>query len=223
MKSRSFQTMKQKIYFAIMSVFLMSEIFITGHIINYEALFRDKYIIAGKMPSYVYPGLQHSLLVLSALFIILIIGIFARNKLPGYTWIFFFIVCVFVSIYSILTAVRAYNFMKRYEPEGRIMQSTTLEDLNLLYNSQESIAIYFKKDDCPACISIEGELSAYFRDNNVDYICYSTTMDKESRPDYLQEQLSKYGIQSVPSIVFLENGKITEKWEYEDIEKRMYD
>lgn len=222
MSSRGFQVKKQKIYFAVIIVSLMSEIFITGHIINYEAFFRDKYVIAGKMPSYVYPGLQYSLFVLCILLVLLIIGIFLRGKLPVYSWVIFSAVCLLVSIYSILTAVRSYNFMERYEPEGTIMQGTTLEDLSLIYNSQKSIAIYFKKDDCPACISIEGGLASYFRENNVDYVCYSTTMDKELRPDYLHEQLMKYGIQSVLSIVFLENGKVTEKWEYEDIEKRLY-
>ena len=34
--------------------------------------------------------------------------------------------------------------MERYEPEGTIMQGTTLEDLSLIYDSHESIAIYFK-------------------------------------------------------------------------------
>lgn len=167
MKTRKILAMKQKIYFAVLSVFLMSEIFITGHIINYEALFRDKYIIAGELPAYVNPGLLNSLMVLCTLFIILIIGIFARNKLPGYAWIIFFIVCVSVGIYSILTAVRSYNFMKSYESERKIMQSTILDDLSLLFNSKESIAISRKNDDCPACISIEGDLSAYFKENNV--------------------------------------------------------
>lgn len=184
MSSRGFQVKKQKIYFAVIIVSLMSEIFITGHIINYEAFFRDKYVIAGKMPSYVYPGLQYSLFVLCILLVLLIIGIFLRGKLPVYSWVIFSAVCLLVSIYSILTAVRSYNFMERYEPEGTIMQGTTLEDLSLIYNSQKSIAIYFKKDDCPACISIEGGLASYFRENNVDYVCYSTTMDKELRPDY---------------------------------------
>ena len=39
MSSRGFSGKKQKIYFAVIIVSLMSEIFITGHIINYECFF----------------------------------------------------------------------------------------------------------------------------------------------------------------------------------------
>lgn len=48
MSSRGFQVKKQKIYFAVIIVSLMSEIFITGHIINYEAFFVINMLLRGK-------------------------------------------------------------------------------------------------------------------------------------------------------------------------------
>lgn len=47
MSSRGFQVKKQKIYFAVIIVSLMSEIFITGHIINYEAFFVINMLLRG--------------------------------------------------------------------------------------------------------------------------------------------------------------------------------
>lgn len=201
-------------------VLILICLFISGRVIYNLGIFFDYYNVSGTIPNYVRPGSSLSFLLLSLglLVSVLFLCFYIYNKKISKVFLIIHIMAIIIIIfYSVVTAVRCTNYIERYAKEKGIEANCTLEDLGDVISSRKSGIIYFKRDDCSACLEIEEELKKYFEDNNCKYMCYSTTLDKNTRSEEMWEQLNNYGISLVPTLLYIEKGNIIYHYEGDEI------
>lgn len=86
-----------------------------------------------------------------------------------------------------------------------------------------TMTIYVSREDCPACITMEPVVRDFCRKKDMKMLYYDTIQDREKRKEYMDKVLDKYEIDSVPTIIVIENGKVEQKFDgdtmLEDFEK----
>lgn len=200
-------------------VLILICLFISGRI-NYNlGIFFDYYNVSGTIPNYVRIGSSLSFLLLSlGLLVSVLFLCFYTYKNISKVFLMIHIMAIIIIIfYSAVTAIRCTNYMEKYTRKKGIEANCTLEDLEDIITSRKNGIIYFKRDDCPACLEIEEELKKYLEDNNYKYMCYSTTLDKNTRLEEMWEQLDNYGISFVPTLLYIEKGNIIYHYEGNEI------
>lgn len=98
------------------------------------------------------------------------------------------------------------------------MTELTLEQLEarIELKTAKPLYLYIGRDDCPDCQKVHPRLTEINRDNHLGILSYSTSRDRESRPEKMYEILDRLQVDSVPMILILENGEVTERYSGED-------
>ena len=97
------------------------------------------------------------------------------------------------------------------------MQATSLEDLNLSIDEKRNEIIYFTRENCPSCSICSSKLKEFTEDKDIRISVYDSAVDRETREDLMSETLSRFGIETVPAILVLKNGQISERFDGENL------
>lgn len=76
--------------------------------------------------------------------------------------------------------------------------------------------LYIGRDDCPDCQKVLPKLTQVNHDNHLGILSYSTSQDRETRPEQMYELLDQLQVDSVPMILILENGEVTQRYSGDD-------
>lgn len=98
------------------------------------------------------------------------------------------------------------------------MKELTLEQLKARIEMTASRPqyIYIGRDDCPDCQKVFPSLTELNRKNHLQILSYSTSRDRESRPEEMYEVLDHLKVDSVPMILVLKAGEVTERYSGEE-------
>lgn len=100
----------------------------------------------------------------------------------------------------------------------KTMTELSLEQLETFINGNTSKEqyLYIGRDDCPDCQKIFPTLIELNHTYHLGMRSYSTSQDRESRPDEMYEILDYLQVDSVPMILILKNGKVSERYSGDD-------
>ena len=95
--------------------------------------------------------------------------------------------------------------------------------LNSLENSLEfeTALIYIEREGCPDCISTSRIISYLSKDYGVSIYKYNTIHDREKNSKKLDEILTLYNVELVPSVIIIQDGKHIKTLSGGDIEKEL--
>lgn len=98
------------------------------------------------------------------------------------------------------------------------MKELTLEQLaaRIEMNAARPQYLYIGRDDCPDCQEVLPKLTELNRENHLRILSYSTSQDRDSRPEQMYEVLDRLQVDSVPTVLVLEAGEVTERYSGED-------
>lgn len=98
-------------------------------------------------------------------------------------------------------------------------QEMTLDDLKNEFSGvdddTENYPIYFGRANCAACESFENKLESILSDENIATVmpAYYTSEDRDGeRSSEMYELLDDIGVESVPSVLVVENGHVLYNW-----------
>lgn len=98
------------------------------------------------------------------------------------------------------------------------MKELTLEQLKARTEMKSPMPqyLYIGRDDCPDCQKVLPELTVLNRKNHLRILYYSTSRDRESRPEQMYEVLGELQVDSVPMVLVLEAGEVTARYSGEE-------
>lgn len=101
---------------------------------------------------------------------------------------------------------------------GKKMTNLSLEQLETFIsgNSSKEQYLYIGRDDCPDCQKVLPTLTEINHTYRLDMRSYSTSQDRESRPEEMYEILDCLQVDSVPTILILKNGEVTKRYSGDD-------
>jgi predicted bacteriocin transport accessory protein len=79
-----------------------------------------------------------------------------------------------------------------------------------MIKDKKSAIIYIGRPNCSYCKKFNDKLSKYLIESNKTILYYNTIYDRENNIDAMKSTLNKLNVQTVPSIIKLNNGD-TEK------------
>ncbi|MED9966655.1 MAG: thioredoxin family protein [Blautia sp.] len=100
----------------------------------------------------------------------------------------------------------------------KTMKELTLEQLTarIEMNAARPQYLYIGRDDCPDCQKVLPELTELNREKHLQILSYSTSRDRDSRPEQMYEVLNHLQVDSVPTVLVLEAGEVTERYSGEE-------
>lgn len=100
----------------------------------------------------------------------------------------------------------------------KAMKELTLEQLTarIEMNSSRPQYLYIGRDDCPDCRKVLPELTKLNREKHLQILSYSTSQDRDFRPEQMYEVLDHLQVDSVPTVLVLEAGKVIERYSGEE-------
>lgn len=143
---------------------------------------------------------------------------YIRKKVMCKTNLIVFLLAVsFVS----LTTVKNYIY---YSQEIKLLEQnyierTFLDNIETILDSGTTATIYVGRADCDYCQEVDPLIRryAYYGQHKMYY--YDTFADREYNTEYMKLVLERLGVDSVPSIISIENGMVTQVMEYDEILK----
>lgn len=95
----------------------------------------------------------------------------------------------------------------------------SLDNLNDIIKSKKSQLIYIGRPNCPYCKNFDARLGEYLTNNNKTILYYNTIYDRENNNIEMTSTLNKLNVQTVPSIVKLDNGNVEKLITGDDIDE----
>lgn len=86
-----------------------------------------------------------------------------------------------------------------------------LESLQTLKVEEYSGAVLIERKGCPYCEKEVPSLERYLSGKQIGILYYDTAGDRETRREFVLEVMNQYQIESVPTLIILDNGIVTEK------------
>lgn len=80
----------------------------------------------------------------------------------------------------------------------------------------DTVFIYVGRDNCPDCEAFSPKLQAITEKEKLSVLYYSTSQDREKRPDEMYALLDEAKVTEVPVILELINGKISASYTGEE-------
>lgn len=190
------KTLNLKSKYNYLIIFSLIILFIFAFIINSEFVILRDYNL--------YP-IVNSFFIMILLIILLIFYMLNKNSL--------LVNRIYLFIISALTILLIFEFIrvKDYNNKVDYFDNNEISMVNMI-NSNENL-FYFYRDDCIFCNEIDEPLKTYIKDNDlfVYKIDTSKVIDKKV--------FDEIGLYAVPSIFYLENDKIVERYDYDEIKK----
>lgn len=88
----------------------------------------------------------------------------------------------------------------------------TLEEFDDYIHGKEqkdTFYIYVGRDDCPDCEAFSPKLQTIIKEEEISVLYYSTTKDREERPDEMYALLDEAKVTEVPVMLEVINGRIS--------------
>lgn len=146
-----------------------------------------------------------------------------RNKMSGNMTLWSFVVSVLlvaaVSICAAVCVAKAKDHYAEAHNESDYMESAWFDGIGLdrlktlLDGEGDGTIIYIGRKECSQCFELEKMLEPFLAENNVCIPCYYTDADRNGdRAKEMYDLLGRHGIDSVPQLIFVENGCIVARW-----------
>lgn len=74
---------------------------------------------------------------------------------------------------------------------------------------KDALFIYVGRDDCPDCEAFSPKLQNIIKEEKISVLYYSTSKDREERPDEMYALLDEAKVTEVPVMLEIINGKIS--------------
>lgn len=74
---------------------------------------------------------------------------------------------------------------------------------------EDNVFIYVGRDDCPDCEAFSPKLQTIIKEEEISVLYYSTTKDREERPDEMYALLDEAKVTEVPVMLEVVNGRIS--------------
>lgn len=81
---------------------------------------------------------------------------------------------------------------------------------------EDTFFIYVGRDDCPDCEAFSPKLQAITEKEKLSVLYYSTSQDREERPDEMYRLLDEAKVTEVPVVLEVINGKISASYTGEE-------
>lgn len=136
-------------------------------------------------------------------------GLSAKRKLR--------IIIIFVIVITI-GIVATLIFTKKTDND---LQVISLEEFENILTSKETNGqyIYIGRESCPNCTTVYPTLCKISEKNNLSILYYSTEQDREKSPKKMQTLLEKIKVDSVPTVIKIDNCSITQRYDGEEFIK----
>lgn len=88
----------------------------------------------------------------------------------------------------------------------------TLEEFDDCIHGKEqknTFYIYVGRDDCPDCEAFSPKLQTIIKEEEISVLYYSTTKDREERPDEMYALLDEAKVTEVPVMLEVVNGRVS--------------
>lgn len=83
-------------------------------------------------------------------------------------------------------------------------------------SEKDTVFIYVGRDDCPDCEAFSPKLQTIIKEEKISVLYYSTSQDREERPDEMYALLDEAKVTEVPVILEVINGKISASYTGEE-------
>lgn len=83
-------------------------------------------------------------------------------------------------------------------------------------SEKDTVFIYVGRDDCPDCEAFSPKLQTIIKEEKISVLYYSTSQDREERPDEMYALLDEAKVTEVPVILEVINGKISSSYTGEE-------
>lgn len=169
-----------------------------------------------KIPKFMDMSLKFLYISCIIFFIIVLITVLLNKR--HYLALAFCTAVICISTIVIANNLEHFYFsIERFQP---IITAVELEKLELLISGEkEPKVVYIGRDNCPECVLFYPKLEKLSRQYQVETLYYNTIIDRETRPQIMTPILDKLNVKSVPAILGIKNGIVTELGEGNDIEK----
>ena len=94
-----------------------------------------------------------------------------------------------------------------YEENSDRLENISKGDFKKKISSQENFWIYVGRPNCPDCQKYYPRLEKYLEDNNLKLLYFNTKV-KVSQKEEMVEFLNDLGVDEVPAILEIKNGKV---------------
>ena len=81
---------------------------------------------------------------------------------------------------------------------------------------KDTFYIYVGRDDCPDCEEFSPKLQSIIKEEELSVLYYSTSQDREKRPDEMYALLDEAKVTEVPVVLEVVNGKISASYTGEE-------
>lgn len=98
-----------------------------------------------------------------------------------------------------------------------LFEEKSLDELQAIIDMNGSGAILFRRDNCSDCEAFIPVLKELLKKEEFSLLSYNTSEDRDAQYDFMIDVLARYGVDSVPSIVILEDGEVTQYFSGENI------
>jgi len=158
-------------------------------------------------------------------FLLFTIGIvlFITNK---YKHVLNGIAFVFIPILFLCNIYFGHMYYETYKPYGlsfeygddyissEYIRGIELEELKLSLQAEDSTLIYVGREDCKECADFEEVFEPLLEQYSTEIQAYYTNLDRDgNRSKEMYELLDAYQIDSVPTVVAIENAELIKKWD----------
>lgn len=202
----------------LLGIFMMIPVAISAII-----LFRTGYILDSN-PSIHESDIATAISWLSLTFgtVAVVVGLIELQKSNDNSKLTISLLIAAVAICSVNTAIHCNEF-RGYTIESAVQADyidnewfdglTLAEIEDILLNADDAV-VYIGREDCKDCHEFEKEIAPVLERNSVELPTYYTNSDREkSNNDEYRNFLNKYGIESVPFVIWTKEGKIQSAWD----------
>lgn len=95
----------------------------------------------------------------------------------------------------------------------------TLEEFDASIHGKaekDTVFIYVGRDDCPDCEAFSPKLQTIIKEEKISVLYYSTSQDREKRPEEMYRLLDEAKVTEVPVVLEVINGKISASYTGEE-------
>ena len=178
----------------------------------FEAHINNKYIFFDTMP---FSFINYKICILIFLFIIIIILLCHKKINARLKFISKFCALLLVCIVTI----KDYTY---YSKDIRLLKQNyfeqiALDKISFLMDSEKNFTVYIGRNDCEFCQEVLPIICKYACYGKQKIYYYSTSADREYNSTYLNHILNQLNVDTVPVVLYINNGIVTRSLLYEDI------
>lgn len=129
--------------------------------------------------------------------------------------------CMMITLGVIIVFMLLRVFWSGKRLHNNDLQIISLEEFESILDAKqdEILYIYVGRDSCPTCNTIYPILCSIRQSKNINLMYYSTELDREIRPEQMNDFLDELEIEHVPVVLEIEQGEIKKMYDGEEFVK----